>query len=264
MEALRTEDLRLVLDSVYQLGLVSTMEALPLAVARITFDLVPCHHAGWIVLDFATGQMGGLHWPNDLGHLFSHLPPDLTKVPLVPVAALAPTTTVIRLSDYVTRRELHNTPVYIELYRSIGLEYQMVVPLSFGGPSTSGLRGKRAESLTVARHDTDFTDRERGMLEEFGRHVRNAARRLRSAGSAPTAETAEIIGLTSRQGESLIAISDGATVRMAAKTLGVTPKTLENHLQAAYARLGVSNRTAALARLRTAHSSDFGLGEIPY
>lgn len=263
MEVLSTFDARRLLDTVYELGLVSTMAALPLTVARLTFELVPCTHAGWVILDLATGQMRGVHWPNNLAHLFSHLPPDLMKVPLVPVAALTPATNVIRLSDFFSRRELHNTSVYIELYRSMGLEYQLVVPLSFGGPS-SGLRGRRAESLTLARKDADFTERERAILDEFGRHVRNAARRLRLATGQPSAEAAEAIGLTSRQGESLLAISDGASVRMAAKSLGVTPKTLENHLQAAYARLGVSNRTAALARLRTAHVSNFGLGEIPY
>jgi DNA-binding CsgD family transcriptional regulator len=177
---------------------------------------------------------------------------------------MSPSTTVIRLSDFVSRRELHKTAIYNDLYRSLGVEYQVVVPISFGAPSSDGVRTKRAESLTLARWDSDFTDRERTLLDEFGRHVRNTARRLRSLGTVVTIASAEQFGLTTRQSESLIAIAEGASVRKAAESLGVTPKTLENHLQAAYGRLGVSNRTAALARLRAAEPANFGLGEIPY
>ncbi len=264
MEALNAHDLRKLLDASYELGLVPTMGALPLEVARIAHHLVPCDHSGWVVIDFASGRMSGVHWPTNLSRLFSALPPDLATVPLVPVAAMAPSTTVIRLSDFLTRRELHNTAVYADLYRTLGVEYQVVVPLSFGMPASSGLRGKRAESLTLARWDADFSERERTILDEFGRHVRNTARRLRTGTTPFTPEDAALLGLTPRQAESLHAIAEGATVRMAAQTLGVTPKTLENHLQAAYARLGVSNRTAALARLGRMQPADFGLGEIPY
>ena len=47
----------------------------------------------------------------------------------------------------------------------------------------------------------------------------------------------------------LAELETGATVRQAAIALGITEKTLENHLQAIYRRLGVSSRTAALHRL---------------
>ncbi len=264
MEALGQRDLRRLLDAVYELGLVARMDDLPREVSRIAYELVPCEHSGWVVIDFGRGEMSGVHWPNNLSHLFSQVPSDLAMVPLVPAAALAPTTTVIRLSDFLTRRELHKTAIYNDVYKSLGVEYQVVVPISFGAPSTDGVRTKRAESLTLARWDSDFTDRDRMLLDEFGRHVRNAARRLRSVGATISLESVEQFGLTTRQGESLLAIAEGASVRKAAGALGVTPKTLENHLQAAYNRLGVSNRTAALARLRSAASANYALGEIPY
>jgi len=263
-DALAPADLRRLLDAIYVLGRVATISDLPHATVRLVHELVPCDRVGWVILDFASGQMSGIHWPVDLTHLFSELPRDLMQVPLVPAASSASSANVIRLSDFLTRRQLHSTAIYMDLYRASGIEYQVVIPLSFGAPGSSGLRGKRAESLTLARHDSDFTDRERSMLEEFGRHVRNAARRLRGTAAAIPAESAQLLGLTARQAESLVAIADGATVQMAARSLGVTAKTLENHLQAAYLRLGVSNRTAALARLRSVGASDYALGEIPY
>jgi DNA-binding CsgD family transcriptional regulator len=263
MDALSPADLRRTLDAVYALGLVSSIDELPLAAVQLTWQLVPCDHVGWVAIDFGLGKMTGIHWPIDLSPLFGQLPSNLTTVPLVSEAAMAPTTAVVRLSDFVSRRELHNTAIYNDLYRGVGIEYQIVVPLGFGRPGATGFKTTRAESLTLARSDADFTDRDRAVLDEFGRHLRNAILRLRAVDRRPTAETAARLGLTARQGESLVAIADGATVRMASQTLGVTPKTLENHLQAAYARLGVSNRTAALARLRMAQGSGLGLGDIP-
>ncbi len=251
------------LDAVYEVGLVPTMAGLPRVVARLAWELVPCDHSGWVVLDFASGKMSGEHWPTDLSPYFDRVPGELAAVPLVPAAAVGPTNSVIRLSDFYSPRQLHDTAVYSELYRTIGVEYQLVVPLSFATPGSSGLRGKRAESLTLARWDSDFTDRERAMLDEFGRHVRSAARRLRAGADSATTAPDEF-GLTARQSEALLAVAGGATVRSAATELGISPKTLENHLQAAYLRLGVTNRTAALARLRGRNTGPYGLGEIPH
>ncbi|MEO6117365.1 MAG: LuxR C-terminal-related transcriptional regulator, partial [Pseudolysinimonas sp.] len=90
-----------------------------------------------------------------------------------------------------------------------------------------------------------------------------AARRLRTLPLDANSELAARTRLTSRQMESLLAVANGATVDAAARALGLSPKTLENHLQAAYTRLGVNNRIAALARLRGDSSSRFAVGVIP-
>ncbi|MEO6532431.1 MAG: LuxR C-terminal-related transcriptional regulator [Pseudolysinimonas sp.] len=262
MDALRPRDFRSVLDAVYALNLVDRIDDLPLAVAKLAYELVPCDHAAWAVIDFAAGGMETVHWPHDIADRVRQLPAELALVPLVPAAAMGPTSTVIRLSDFHTTREWHAMPIYSELYRPTGIEYQIVVPVGFAAPS-SGVRGKRAESFTLGRWDSDFTDRERAILDEFGRHVRSAARRLRMMPIDPSSELAARFRLTGRQLESLLAVADGATVDAAARGLGLSPKTLENHLQAAYLRLGVNNRTAALARLRGNSSSRFAVGEIP-
>lgn len=264
MDGLGPAELRSVLDAVYALGLVDRIDDLPLVVAKLCYELVPCDHAAWAVLDFVAGGMETVHWPVDITDRVRQLPADLTLVPLVPAAAMGPTTTIVRLSDVYTTRAWHNTAIYSELYRPTGIEYQIVVPIGFAAPSSSGVRGKRAESFTLGRWDSDFTDKERAVLDEFGRHVRSATRRLRTVPVDGSPGAAARARLTARQLESLISVAEGATVQAAARELGVSPKTLDNHLQAAYARLGVSNRTAALARLRGDSSSRFGVGVIPY
>jgi DNA-binding NarL/FixJ family response regulator len=263
MEELRRSELRSVLDAVYMLSSVLSIEELPLAVAKIAYELVPCDHAAWAIVDFAGGGMQTVHWPYDISDRVKQLPADLAGVPLVPAAAVGPTTTVIRLSDFLSTREWRSTALYSELYRPTGVEFQIVVPVGFSSPAESGARGKRAESFTLGRSDGDFTDRERATLDEFGRHVRSAVRRLRTLPQQQESRSAAQAGLTERQFEALLSVADGATMVAAARVLGVSPKTLENHLHAAYLRLGVSNRTAAIARLNSGSASRFGVGVIP-
>lgn len=56
--------------------------------------------------------------------------------------------------------------------------------------------------------------------------------------------------VTSRQLEAIQAVADGSTVFAASRKLGVSPRTLDKHLQRTYAILGVSGRVAALSKLR--------------
>jgi DNA-binding CsgD family transcriptional regulator len=57
-------------------------------------------------------------------------------------------------------------------------------------------------------------------------------------------------GLTAREAEVLAYVADGDTNALIAKRLGVRTRTVEKHLEHAYAKLGVSSRTAAIACLR--------------
>lgn len=264
MESLGALDLRRVLDAVHALGFAESMDELPLLVSQLAYRLVPCDRASWVVIDFAECTLAGVHWPEPESSPLRRLPRNLDEVPLVPEIARRINSETLRISDIWSRREWHGKRIYSELYRPNGGEYQMVMPLSFASPGSAGTAGRRIESLSLVRADSDFTDRERAMLDEFGRHVRGAMRMLRRATTTPSRRSAARFGLTARQGDALLALADGSSIRYAAAQLGVTPKTLENHLQAAYRRLGVSNRTAALSHLAANSVSAYGLGEIPH
>lgn len=55
------------------------------------------------------------------------------------------------------------------------------------------------------------------------------------------------LGLTPREGEVLSWLSKGKTNRDIAQILGLSPRTVDKHLEQIYAKLGVENRTAAAA-----------------
>jgi DNA-binding NarL/FixJ family response regulator len=69
----------------------------------------------------------------------------------------------------------------------------------------------------------------------------------RESGTAVPPEYASELGLTTREGEVLAWLSKGKTNRDIAEILGLSPRTVDKHLEQIYAKLGVENRTAAAA-----------------
>ncbi len=68
----------------------------------------------------------------------------------------------------------------------------------------------------------------------------------RSSSDSP-AEFSRDLSLTRREGEVLSWLSKGKTNRDIAQILGLSPRTVDKHLEQIYAKLGVENRTAAAA-----------------
>jgi DNA-binding response OmpR family regulator/DNA-binding CsgD family transcriptional regulator len=61
------------------------------------------------------------------------------------------------------------------------------------------------------------------------------------------AQFSKELGLTAREGEVLSWLSKGKANRDIAEILGLSPRTVDKHLEQIYAKLGVENRTAAAA-----------------
>jgi len=72
-------------------------------------------------------------------------------------------------------------------------------------------------------------------------------RLAKDAGSNLPAEFSSELGLTTREGEVLSWLAKGKTNRDIAQILGLSPRTVDKHLEQIYAKLGVENRTAAAA-----------------
>ncbi|MET3910811.1 DNA-binding NarL/FixJ family response regulator [Bradyrhizobium sp. S3.3.6] len=69
----------------------------------------------------------------------------------------------------------------------------------------------------------------------------------KESGTALPPEFTSELGLTTREGEVLVWLSKGKTNRDIAQILGLSPRTVDKHLEQIYAKLGVENRTAAAA-----------------
>lgn len=152
----------------------------------------------------------------------------------------------IRFSDLITRRELHRLDLYKNVYRPLGIEYQIAFTL----PSSS----RRVMGVALSRSDRDFTVSERDLLNLIRPYLiqayRNAldhTRLSRSAGGI-NLEALASLGLTRRQAEVLRLVAMGRSDQDAADELGIAPRTAQKHMQLAYRTLGVTERSQA-ARL---------------
>jgi DNA-binding response OmpR family regulator/DNA-binding CsgD family transcriptional regulator len=96
-----------------------------------------------------------------------------------------------------------------------------------------------APSLSDGEHRLQYM----GMLNS-NEYLLRLARR--SSSDSP-AEFSRDLGLTSREGEVLSWLSKGKSNRDIAQILGLSPRTVDKHLEQIYAKLGVENRTAAAA-----------------
>lgn len=107
--------------------------------------------------------------------------------------------------------------------------------------------GPRYRALVhMERTKRNFTMRDRLVLDAVAEHLAAYERRRAAPPSAPQRENEAL--LTTRESELLDLIATGATNAQVAERMWVSPETVRTHLEHIYLKLGVSNRTAALAR----------------
>lgn len=94
-----------------------------------------------------------------------------------------------------------------------------------------------------------FPENEQLRLQYMGKLAPNEflLRLAKDQGGDTPAEFSSELGLTTREGEVLSWLSKGKTNRDIAQILGLSPRTVDKHLEQIYAKLGVENRTAAAA-----------------
>ena len=174
-----------------------------------------------------------------------------------------------RFSDVATSEELHATELYRRFYRPLGLEHQIAFTMPHGP--------NRLLALALSRRHADFTDDERDLLGQARPFLiqcyRNAIEHTRVRAELelrsreprlpldhPSLSTALAgRGVTRRQAEVLSWVATGRTDREVAEVLGVSVRTVQKHLQGCFAKLGVNDRAAAVARAWS-HAADDSAG----
>jgi DNA-binding response OmpR family regulator/DNA-binding CsgD family transcriptional regulator len=106
-----------------------------------------------------------------------------------------------------------------------------------------GKAGSKAAAMA------SFPGNEQLRLQYMGKLGANEflLRLAKDTGADTPAEFSSELGLTTREGEVLSWLSKGKTNRDIAQILGLSPRTVDKHLEQIYSKLGVENRTAAAA-----------------
>jgi DNA-binding CsgD family transcriptional regulator len=234
--------LRRMLEVVEEARRDDTDDVPPRSVIRGLARLVPGLRCEFIELDWATcQQLIGQSTDEDYGFNYdADLEPDPTwrltrQHPNCHYLRGTGRMDVVQLSDFVTTRQLHNLEVYWQFFGRVGAEHVMTVPL----PAPPG----RTRDFVFDRGPgAGFTETERMMLTLLQPHLyeiyKEAERRRRNPAR-----------LTARQLDVLRCVALGMSNDQIAARLMIALGTVTKHLENAYARLGVTSRTAALARV---------------
>jgi DNA-binding NarL/FixJ family response regulator len=127
-----------------------------------------------------------------------------------------------------------------------GADDELVLPepmLQWLEQAQKGKAGSKAMAMA------SFPDDEQLRLQYMGKLGPNEflLRLAKDTSTNAPAEFSSELGLTTREGEVLSWLSKGKTNRDIAQILGLSPRTVDKHLEQIYAKLGVENRTAAAA-----------------
>jgi DNA-binding CsgD family transcriptional regulator len=142
---------------------------------------------------------------------------------------------VVQLSDFLSSRQLHDLEFYQRWLRPDGTEHVMTVPL----PAPPG----RTRDFVFDRGPgSGFTETERMMLTLLQPHLYRIYTQATGRRRTP-------VQLTTRQLDVLRCVHQGMSNSQIARRLAIAPGTVTKHLENIYARLGVTSRTAAAARV---------------
>jgi DNA-binding NarL/FixJ family response regulator len=110
-------------------------------------------------------------------------------------------------------------------------------------------QSQKAGTASKAQAMASFPDNPLLQLQYMGKSGPNEflLRLAKDATPDLPARFSSELGLTTREGEVLSWLSKGKTNRDIAQILGLSPRTVDKHLEQIYAKLGVENRTAAAA-----------------
>jgi DNA-binding CsgD family transcriptional regulator len=146
-----------------------------------------------------------------------------------------------RISDCVSRTQFQCQEIYADYYRRIGIDHVVALPVIASG--------ELVMSYVLNRKGSDFNDAECTLLDAMRPALANLYRFSVLASMLPAAPTAQERRLTPREQEILRWVAAGKSDRQIAAIVGAGVRTVQKHLENAYVKLGVENRTAAAMRL---------------
>jgi DNA-binding CsgD family transcriptional regulator len=144
-----------------------------------------------------------------------------------------------RISDSIPFAHFRESELFSDYYRRIGIDHVVALPIF--------VDDRTLVSFVLNRRRRDFSDRERDVLDLAGPTLRGLYRAFARRGDGP-ALSGPGLSLTKREREVLQWLSAGKTDRDIAVIVGCSHRTVQKHLQRAYEKLGVENRTAAAMR----------------
>ncbi|MGY1683795.1 response regulator transcription factor [Geodermatophilus sp. SYSU D01176] len=229
-------------------------------------DLLAAHLAVYHEVDRRTGREVALAWPAEVyrADLLEGYPAVMAQHPIVAYTMALPALgEPLRTSDLVSRRQWRANPVYRDAYHRLDVDDQIAFGATDQGSAFSG--------ISIGRSGRAFSDWERDLLALLSPQVVATLRRARRSGVAvpalqvaplvaptvmgggattratparalpsPRSATTEAALLTGREREVLRLVAEGRSNARIGRELHLSPKTVETHVAAVFAKLGLA------------------------
>lgn len=244
MEAFRSRDLSAALEFVETAWALADERAFTAETLDALNQLVPCDEVSYCVLDrvqrreiaYIDTNGDESEEGDDDDELFWRI---VGEHPLCRHQQAYADFSATRLSDVISRRRLVNSRIYAEWFRPLGIEAEL----------EAGIARSRAQTrnFILERAHGDFSTRDRAVLELVRPHLRRIDEMTQLRRGIGDHEPEDLNRLTTREAEILELVATGLTNAAIAERLWISPGTVKKHLENVYAKLGVANRTAAIA-----------------
>jgi DNA-binding CsgD family transcriptional regulator len=240
MEGVRAPDLHAVLEFVELAWARAGEQAFPLDTLEALARVIPCDSVGYSDLDRLNRRTIEYVGTDDAGDdaLFWDI---VGEHPLCRHQQAYADFSATRLSDVISRRQLVGTRVYADWFRPDGVVAEMEVGI---------VRSRaRTRNFVLSRTQGDFSARDVAVLALIAPHLARIHETTQLRHVANLVEPGNIGRLTTREAEVIELVAAGLTNAAIAERLWISPGTVKKHLDNVYAKLGVANRTAAVAQL---------------
>lgn len=251
-------DYRKLLDGVGRVHAEVDLDRLPGVILEVVASLVPVEHLSYNEVNTHAGRLRMAGTPDAEAAMRRYVPAWVRHMGEHPIlrehderVRLGGQPGVRKISDFLPRRRYEGLGLYRECYRHLDTEYQMVLPVVAADGHTVG--------VALNRKVRDFSERDRRVLELFQPHLRtaylNALARARlrrlfePAGEEQAVKELRYLGLTGREALVMFHVLQGRTAPEIGAALANSPRTVHKHLEHVFAKLGVSTRAAAVARV---------------
>ncbi|MGX1758385.1 response regulator transcription factor [Streptomyces lydicus] len=144
--------------------------------------------------------------------------------------------TPMRRSTLQTRSAFHALAAYADVYRPLGAEQQLA--MSFPAGYAAGV--PRKVCVAISRSGGDFSDDDVAAAALLRTRLSRVLNRLAPPVPAPAPSP-----VTRRESAVLTLLARGLTNQQIARRLAISPRTVDKHLEHAYAKLQVGGRVEA-------------------
>ena len=249
-------DVRRIVDALLVLQEVSDVPSLQAVALPLIGRLVGCDVGVLTTYDAREPAETAVPWPRgQFGPAdfegYAELLPTHPFVEHLPTVTAAP---ALRISDVTSLRSWRSSGLYREHHRHLGADDQLVAAVAAGPVPTA---------LVMSRSGSGFRDRDRDVLGVIAPHLARMVRRSLAAavpyealhvGPRPVLVTRggphpdPAPTLTAREEEVVSLVAAGWTSARIGRSLGISPRTVEKHLQNVHAKLGAASSVEAVVR----------------